>query len=59
MNENTRLTRRDFLRAGALADTGTALGGLAALGTDLRPAAARAQSLRIRSAAVTPRVFPY
>ena len=59
MNENTRLTRRDFLRAGALASTGTALGGLAAIGTDLRPTVARAQSLRIRAATVTPSVCPY
>jgi formate dehydrogenase major subunit len=59
MNDKARLTRRDFLRVGALAGTGTALGSLAAIGTDLRPTVARAQSLRIRSAVVTPSVCPY
>jgi formate dehydrogenase major subunit len=59
MNENARLSRRDFLRVGVMAGSGTALGSLAAIGTDLRPTVARAQSLRIRSAAVTPSVCPY
>jgi len=44
MNQNARLTRRDFLRVGAMAGTGTALGSLAAIGADLRPTVARAQS---------------
>jgi formate dehydrogenase major subunit len=48
------LTRRDFVRF-----AGTALGGLAALGADLRPLVARAQELRIKHATTTPSVCPY
>lgn len=59
MTEKTRLSRRDFLRVGAAATTGTALGGLVALGADLRPTVARAQALRIRDAKVVPSVCPY
>ncbi len=51
-----RITRRAFLR-GAM--TGTAVGGLAGLGADLRPKAARAQDIRIRDAKVYPSVCPY
>jgi formate dehydrogenase major subunit len=53
------LTRRDFLRGGAVAATGTALGGLVATGADLRPTVARAQELRIKTAKVTPSICPY
>ena len=54
---STPLSRRDFLHAAAAA--GTALGGLVALGADLGPTVARAQSLRIKSAKVVPSVCPY
>ena len=53
------LSRRAFLLRGMGAAAGTALGGLAALGADLRPAAARAQALRISAAKVYPSVCPY
>jgi formate dehydrogenase major subunit len=50
-----RVSRRDFLRA----SSGTALGGLVALGVDLTPAKARATELRIRDAKSFPSVCPY
>ena len=50
-----RVSRRDFLRA----STGTALGGLVALGVDLTPSRARAAELRIRDAKAFPGVCPY
>lgn len=53
------LSRRGFLRRGLGAAAGTALGGLAALGTDLRPAQARAMALKIREARQYPSVCPY
>ncbi len=53
------VSRRAFLRRGVGAAAGTALGGLAALGTDLRPAVARVQQLRIREAKAYPSVCPY
>jgi len=53
------VTRRDFLRLSAYAGTGTALGGLAALGVSLTPAVARAQELRIRDAATIPSICPF
>jgi len=53
------LSRRTLLRRGAGAAAGTALGGLAALGADLRPATVRAQELRIREAQAYPSVCPY
>src|SRR5215210_71286 len=53
------LSRRSLLKRGAGTATGTALGGLAALGADLRPAAARAQELRIKGAKAYPSVCPY
>lgn len=49
------VSRRDFLRASA----GTALGGLVALGVDLKPTQARAAALRIRDAKAIPSVCPY
>ena len=53
------LSRRAFLRRGLGTATGTALGGLAALGVDLQPARARAMSLKIREARQYPSVCPY
>ena len=53
------LSRRAFLRRGVGTAAGTALGGLAALGADLQPAAARAQRLRIQEAKSYPSVCPY
>jgi formate dehydrogenase major subunit len=53
------LGRRGFLKLAAGAGSGTALGGLAALGANLAPALARAQELRIKNAQTTPSVCPY
>ncbi len=53
------VSRRDFLRSSLGLGTGTALGSLVGLGTDLTPAMARAQELRIRNAQATPSVCPY
>jgi formate dehydrogenase major subunit len=53
------ISRRDFLRASAGTATGTAIGGLAALGANLAPTLARAQELRIKNAATVPSVCPY
>jgi formate dehydrogenase major subunit len=53
------LTRRDLLRGTAIAGSGTALGGLVAMGADLRPTVARAQALRIKAAKATPSLCPY
>jgi formate dehydrogenase major subunit len=50
------LSRRGFLRLSA---GGAALGGLAALGADLRPAIVRAQALRLQGAKPYPSVCPY
>ncbi len=51
------MTRRDFLRGATAA--GTAIGGLAGLGVDLRPKIAHAQTLRIKNAKSHPSVCPY
>jgi anaerobic selenocysteine-containing dehydrogenase len=54
------VSRREFLKAsGGAALTGTALGGLAAVGANLAPTLARAQELRIKKARTTPSVCPY
>jgi formate dehydrogenase major subunit len=54
------LTRRDFLKASSGAGlTGTALGGLTALGVDLAPSLAQAQELRIKQAKAIPSVCPF
>ena len=53
------LSRRAFLRRGLGTAAGTALGGLAALGTDLRPAVARARQLRMTEWKQYPSVCPY
>ncbi len=52
------ISRREFLRFVAGADSGTALSGLVASGVNLAPAVARAQALRIRNAKTTPGVCP-
>jgi len=51
--------RRDFLRISTSAVAGTALGGLVGLSTNLGPATARAQELRIKDAKTTPSLCPY
>lgn len=51
------MTRRTFFKKAAGASVGTAVGALAALGTDLSPKVARAQELRIARAKVTPSVL--
>src|SRR5947208_12136403 len=51
------VTRRDFLRTSA--GGGFALGGLLALGTDLRAAQAEVRSLKIANAREVPSVCPY
>ncbi len=53
------VSRRGFLKLSGVAVAGTALGGVASLGTDLSPAHAAAQSLRIKNAKVFPSVCPY
>jgi formate dehydrogenase major subunit len=53
------LSRRDFIRVAASAGSGTALGGMAAVGVGLAPVLARAEGLRIKSAKTTPSVCPY
>jgi formate dehydrogenase major subunit len=53
------VSRRHFLEISGGALTGTALGGLAAVGANLAPAVARAQELRIKKAKTTPSVCPY
>jgi formate dehydrogenase major subunit len=53
------ISRRDFLRASAGTATGTAIGGLAALGANLAPTLARAQELRIKNANTVPSICPY
>ena len=53
------LSRRALLRRSAGAAAGTALGGLAAMGSDLRRVRAQAQDLRISAATQYPSVCPY
>src|SRR5947208_10634864 len=53
------LSRRDFLKTSGSAFTGTALGGLTAVGAGLAPTLAQAQELRIRHAKAVPSVCPY
>src|SRR4051812_28784419 len=53
------LTRRSFLKVGAESATGTALGGLVGLGTDLTPAVVRAEEIRIKGARQVPTICPY
>jgi formate dehydrogenase major subunit len=52
------LSRRAFLRLTG-AGSATALGGLAALGINLTPARARAQSLRIKDSRTVPSLCPF
>jgi formate dehydrogenase major subunit len=51
------VSRRTFLKGAAM--TGTAVGALAGLGTDLGPKVAQAQELRIKNAKTYPSVCPY
>lgn len=53
------LSRRDFLQTSAGVGAGTALGSLLGLGLSLKPAVARAQTLRIKEAKATPSLCPY
>jgi len=53
------VSRRGFLKVSAAAAAGTALGGIAGLNLDVRPAYAAAQPLRIKNAKVVPSVCPY
>jgi formate dehydrogenase major subunit len=53
------ITRRDLLRLSAGGAAGTAIGGLAALGADLRPRIALAQEARIAQAREYPSICPY
>jgi formate dehydrogenase major subunit len=53
------ITRRDMLRLSAGGAAGTAIGGLAALGADLRPRIALAQEARIARAREYPSICPY
>jgi len=54
------VSRRDFLKVSSGATlTGTAIGGLAALGAGLAPTLAQAQALRIERAKAVPSVCPY
>jgi formate dehydrogenase major subunit len=54
------VSRRDFLKVSSgAAVTGTALGGLAAVGASLAPTLAHAQELRIERAKAVPSVCPY
>jgi formate dehydrogenase major subunit len=53
------LSRRDFLRKSAGVGTGTAIGGLTALGLTLEPARARAQALRIKDSQTVPSICPF
>jgi formate dehydrogenase major subunit len=53
------VTRRDFLRLMGGAGVAPALSGLIAAGVNLAPTIARAQTLRIRDAKVTPSICPY
>jgi formate dehydrogenase major subunit len=53
------VSRRGFFKLSGAAMAGTAVGGLAALGADLRPKIALAQELRIEGARTYPSVCPY
>jgi formate dehydrogenase major subunit len=53
------MDRRDFFKASGAALTGTALGGLGAVGANLAPAIAQAQELHIKRAKAVPSVCPY
>jgi len=54
------VSRRDFLKVSSGATlSGTAIGGLAALGAGLAPTLAQAQALRIERAKAVPSVCPY
>src|SRR5437867_10574930 len=56
---NATVSRRGFFKLSGAAMASTAVGGLTALGADLRPKAALAQELRIEGAKTYPSVCPY
>src|SRR5215210_5645535 len=53
------ISRRDLFKTGGATMAGTAVGALGGLGADLQPKVARAETLRIQNAKVTPSVCPY
>src|SRR5581483_2547275 len=53
------VSRRGFLKLSGAAAAGTALGGVAGLGLDVKPARAAAQAMRIQNAKAVPSVCPY
>jgi formate dehydrogenase major subunit len=53
------VSRRGFLKIAAASATGTALAGMAGLGTNLAPTLARATELRIKNAKTVPSLCPY
>jgi formate dehydrogenase major subunit len=53
------VSRRGFLKVAAASATGTALAGMAGLGTNLAPTLARAAELRIKNAKTVPSLCPY
>ena len=56
---STTISRRDFLRLSGGVAAGTALGGLVAMGVDLKPTTVKAQEARIVRARAVPSVCPY
>jgi formate dehydrogenase major subunit len=53
------VSRRGFFKLAAASATGTALAGMAGLGTNLAPTLARAAELRIKNAKTVPSLCPY
>jgi formate dehydrogenase major subunit len=53
------ISRRGFLKVATASVTGTALAGMAGLGTNLAPTMARAAELRIKNAKTVPSLCPY
>lgn len=53
------ISRRGFLKLTGVVGAGTALGGVASLGLDLRTAQATAQAMRIKNTKSFPSVCPY
>jgi len=56
-SQSGTVSRRDFIRAGAVG--GFSLGGMLAMGTDLRAAQIEVRSLKIADAKEVPSVCPY
>ena len=55
----TAVSRRDFLKVAGATMAGTAVGGVLALGGDLRPQVVHAQEARVKEAKAYPSVCPY